>query len=207
MTASAVRQWMRRLSGRAGLGRALHPHMMRHSTGSQLAGAGAAIDVVQELLGHRSIISTQVYVHPSRVHAKSRGSGRNRRREAPGGEEEGTTMRAARAEVAVVPEPASPEARLRSLVDWDLLAHLGYDASAQVFAPDRDDPVFGFTVCRAAGCEQAATRSLGLCWRCGQHWEQAGPGVDFASFCHDAPGPHPSTSDRCPLRRVPHPRP
>jgi site-specific recombinase XerD len=67
MTASAVRQWMRGLSRRAGLGRALHPHMMRHSTGSELADAGAAIDVVQELLGHQSIISTQVYVHPSRA--------------------------------------------------------------------------------------------------------------------------------------------
>ena len=119
-------------------------------------------------------------------------------------------MRAARAEVAVVPEPASPEARLRSLVDWDLLAHLGYDASAQVFAPDRDDPVFGFTVCRAAGCEQAATRSLGLCWRCGQHWEQAGPGVDFASFCHDAPGPtrRRRTAALCVVCRTPgHERP
>jgi integrase len=30
-----------------------------------MADAGAAIDVVQELLGHRSIISTQRYVHPS----------------------------------------------------------------------------------------------------------------------------------------------
>ena len=67
MTASAVRQWMRGLSRRAGLGRALHPHMIRHSTGSELADAGAAIDVVQELLGHRSIISTAVYVHPGRA--------------------------------------------------------------------------------------------------------------------------------------------
>jgi len=39
--------------------------MLRHSTGTELAEAGVAIDVVQELLGHRSITSTQIYVHPS----------------------------------------------------------------------------------------------------------------------------------------------
>lgn len=32
-----------------------------------MAEAGVAIDVVQSLLGHRSITSTQVYVHPSRA--------------------------------------------------------------------------------------------------------------------------------------------
>jgi site-specific recombinase XerC len=65
MTASAVRQGLRSLSRRAGLARSVHPHMLRHSAGSEMADAGAAIDVVQELLGHRSIISTQRYVHPS----------------------------------------------------------------------------------------------------------------------------------------------
>ena len=96
-------------------------------------------------------------------------------------------MRAARAEDAIALEPASPEVRLRSLVDWDLLARLGYDPGTGVFAPDAEDPVFGFTVCKAAGCEQVAKTSLGLCWRCDQHWKQAGPGVDFASFCKSAP--------------------
>jgi integrase/recombinase XerD len=67
MTASAVRQWLRALSRRAGLSRAVHPHMLRHSMGSELAEAGVAIDVVQALLGHASITSTQVYLHPSRA--------------------------------------------------------------------------------------------------------------------------------------------
>lgn len=67
MSASAVRQGLRTLSRRAGLARAVHPHMLRHSAGSEMAEAGVAIDVVQELLGHRSITSTQIYVHPSRA--------------------------------------------------------------------------------------------------------------------------------------------
>jgi site-specific recombinase XerD len=67
MTASAVRQSFRSLSRRAGLARPVHPHMMRHSTGTEMAEAGVAIDVVQALLGHRSITSTQIYVNPSQV--------------------------------------------------------------------------------------------------------------------------------------------
>ncbi|MCA1681596.1 MAG: tyrosine-type recombinase/integrase [Actinobacteria bacterium] len=65
MTASTVRQLFGTLGRRAGLARAVRPHMLRHSTGTELAEAGVAIDVVQQLLGHRSITSTQVYVHPS----------------------------------------------------------------------------------------------------------------------------------------------
>ena len=99
-------------------------------------------------------------------------------------------MRAARADVALAPEPpSSPEARLRSLVDWALLARRGYDASAEVFTPEREDPLFGYKVCEVVACEQLAEGRLRLCWRCEQHWKQAGPGVSFASFCHDAPGP------------------
>jgi len=67
MTTSAVRQWMRALSSRAGLRRAVHPHMLRHSMGAEMTEAGVAIDVVQTLLGHHCITSTQVYVHPSRT--------------------------------------------------------------------------------------------------------------------------------------------
>jgi site-specific recombinase XerD len=65
MTDSAVRQQFRHLGRRAGLARPIRPHMLRHSTGTELAAAGAPIDVVQELLGHQSILTTQVYVHPS----------------------------------------------------------------------------------------------------------------------------------------------
>jgi hypothetical protein len=65
MTASAVRQLFGTLGRRAGLARPVRPHMLRHAMGTELAEAGVSIDVVQQLLGHRSITSTQVYVHPS----------------------------------------------------------------------------------------------------------------------------------------------
>ena len=67
MTDSAVRQAFAVLSRRAGLGRPVHPHMLRHSAGTEMAGAGVPIDVIQAVLGHRSITSTQIYAHPSPV--------------------------------------------------------------------------------------------------------------------------------------------
>jgi integrase/recombinase XerD len=47
------------------LDRPIGPHMVRHATGTELAAAGVPIDVVQDILGHRSIESTRVYVHSS----------------------------------------------------------------------------------------------------------------------------------------------
>ncbi len=64
MTASAVRQAFAAWSRRAGLERPVHPHMLRHSAAGEMAGAGTPIDVVQAVLGHRSITSTQVYARP-----------------------------------------------------------------------------------------------------------------------------------------------
>jgi site-specific recombinase XerD len=64
MTDSAVRQLFGRLGRRAGLARPVRPHMLRHACGTEMAQAGVPIDVVQSVLGHRSILSTQMYVHP-----------------------------------------------------------------------------------------------------------------------------------------------
>ena len=51
-------------SRRAGLARAVTPHQLRHAFGSSAADAGCGIDVVADLLGHASVSSSQVYVHP-----------------------------------------------------------------------------------------------------------------------------------------------
>ena len=64
MSTNTVRKWLAALSARAGLDRVITPHMFRHATATELLARGASIDVVKELLGHASIRSTEVYLHP-----------------------------------------------------------------------------------------------------------------------------------------------
>lgn len=49
---------------RAGLGRRVTPHQLRHAFGSNIVDAGGTLDEVAELLGHASMSSSQVYLHP-----------------------------------------------------------------------------------------------------------------------------------------------
>lgn len=61
LSAQAIWQRLRRRSQMAGLATPVHPHMLRHSFASHVLQSSGDLRAVQELLGHSSIATTQVY--------------------------------------------------------------------------------------------------------------------------------------------------
>jgi integrase/recombinase XerC len=60
---AVVRRRLARWALRAGLGVHVHPHMLRHSFASHVLQSSGDLRAVQEMLGHASISTTQVYTH------------------------------------------------------------------------------------------------------------------------------------------------
>jgi integrase/recombinase XerC len=61
LTDSQVRSRLKQLALAAGLPSSVHPHMLRHSFASHLLQSSGDLRAVQELLGHASISTTQIY--------------------------------------------------------------------------------------------------------------------------------------------------
>lgn len=65
LSTASIRVRVGRLAKAAGLTRTVTPHMLRHTAATELLEAGVDIRFVQRLLGHRSILTTQLYTHVS----------------------------------------------------------------------------------------------------------------------------------------------
>jgi integrase/recombinase XerD len=63
LTPQRVWQLIKRYAARAGLEANVYPHLFRHSFATHLLAGGADLRIIQELLGHADISTTQVYTH------------------------------------------------------------------------------------------------------------------------------------------------
>jgi integrase/recombinase XerC len=70
LTARYVQIMLNEYTKKAGIAKKVHPHMLRHTFATHLLDGGADLRVVQELLGHASLSSTQVYTHVTKSQAK-----------------------------------------------------------------------------------------------------------------------------------------
>ena len=63
MTPAGFRKMLARTAESADFPFPVHPHMLRHSFASHVLQSSGDLRAVQEMLGHASIASTQVYTH------------------------------------------------------------------------------------------------------------------------------------------------
>ena len=67
----AIFQLVKKLAAQAGIRKNVHPHTLRHSFATHLVTNGADLRAVQEMLGHKSITTTEIYTHLDKAYLRT----------------------------------------------------------------------------------------------------------------------------------------
>jgi len=70
LTERSVQRLLEKYAKIAGIEKRVHPHMLRHTFATHLLDGGADLRVVQELMGHANLSSTQIYTHVTKSQAR-----------------------------------------------------------------------------------------------------------------------------------------
>jgi integrase/recombinase XerC len=70
LTTRAVGMLLTKYAKRAAVNGRVHPHLLRHTFATHLLDGGADLRVVQELLGHADLATTQIYTHVTQARAR-----------------------------------------------------------------------------------------------------------------------------------------
>lgn len=70
LTRQMIFTMIRRLALAAGVTRTISPHTLRHSFATHLLEGGANLRAIQQMLGHESITTTEIYLHIDRSHLR-----------------------------------------------------------------------------------------------------------------------------------------
>lgn len=71
LTPQRVWQLIKQYAARAGIESNVYPHLLRHSFATHLLGGGADLRIIQEMLGHADIATTQIYTHVDSTRLKA----------------------------------------------------------------------------------------------------------------------------------------
>ena len=71
LTRERIFQIVKDLAESAGIRKSISPHTLRHSFATHLLEGGANLRAIQEMLGHESISTTQIYIHLDRTALRS----------------------------------------------------------------------------------------------------------------------------------------
>jgi integrase/recombinase XerD len=71
LTTARIWQIVKKHARLAGLQKNIYPHLLRHSFATHLLGNGADLRIIQEMLGHADISTTQVYTHVDQQRLKA----------------------------------------------------------------------------------------------------------------------------------------